>query len=258
MTQLTDNEYWTEFWHANVRHQPIDLNSYEYSEIFGLFKRVRDRIGIDRVKILEVGCGNTAWLPFLEKTFGWEVVGIDNNEYVLKITTEIFHQERIKGELLQRDLFEDNADLVHRFDVVYSGGLVEHFGDLDVITGRIARFVNKGGYIVTTVPNLMNCAVLVQRIVGPNTLKAHKVVKLENLIASHERLYFKTIYAGYLGFGVSLVPDRSTHMRRLLIAATSKIFAAARAGTRMLSGHIPRSRATASALAYVGQLSNHS
>jgi SAM-dependent methyltransferase len=74
-------------------------------------------------------------------------------------------------EVYEGDMFK--SDLQRRYDVVLSGGLIEHFTDPAAALERHHRWVSPGGTIVVTVPNFRGLNGEVQRRLNPENLALH-------------------------------------------------------------------------------------
>ena len=95
--------------------------------------------------ILEVGCGNSTWLPYLARKTGASVAGIDYAETGCQLARQRLEQAGLPGRIICADLFKVSAQEVGQFDLVYSLGLAEHFVDLPGVLAKLAEFVRPGG-----------------------------------------------------------------------------------------------------------------
>jgi 2-polyprenyl-3-methyl-5-hydroxy-6-metoxy-1,4-benzoquinol methylase len=255
MRALTTKDYWTNHWEKSP-YRLVSLDSHFDFEFFKLFSRINNRLNhLDKIQILEVGCGNSAWLPFLNKTFGWEITGLDYNELGVNRSNIILKEMGVKGIILKRDLFEDNTDLMNNFDIVYSAGFVEHFDDLEKVILNLKKFLKPNGYILKTVPNLFNYSTIICKIVGNKILSVHKLINLEELVNGHELNGFETIDCRYVGFGGTVVPDTYNLLSKLYVFINRKCFGLVRKTIQFLNLDLPINRKTATIIAYIGKLS---
>ena len=153
-------------------------------------------------EVLELGCGASRWLPYLALRKGCRVTGLDYEPSAVALTIANMRGAGAPGEILCRDAFSvgENADLVGRFDVVYSMGLLEHFADIGKCLDAAARYLRPRGVIVTTVPNLQGVNWALQRFGDLRVLQTHVVYDVTRLRERHERTGFVTRAAGYIGF----------------------------------------------------------
>jgi SAM-dependent methyltransferase len=152
--------------------------------------------------VLELGCGASPWLPYLELRKGCRVTGLDYEPSAVELTVANMRGAGAQGEVLCRDAFalRDNADLVGRFDLVYSLGLMEHFSDLVACLRAARHYLRPGGLIVTLVPNLQGVNWALQRIADLRVLETHVVYDVNRLRQRHEEAGFSTVAADYLGY----------------------------------------------------------
>jgi len=153
-------------------------------------------------RLLEIGCGRSRWLPFLAKERGVEASGVDIEPYAAELARANLLGCGVAGEILCRDAFvlRQNEDLLERFDLVYSMGVMEHFDDVVDRLAVLARYLRPGGRILTTVPNLHGVNWALQRLADRETLEMHVVYDPARLRRAHEQAGFRTIASGYRGF----------------------------------------------------------
>src|SRR3989442_3673505 len=140
--RLTSEEYWESSWRRRRTPTPPRASWYPDRRFIELFGSLGDR---NRSKVLEVGAGGTRWLPHLGLTWGAEVWGLDYSPRGCAVARDALAGAGVRGTILERDLFDRNDDLLERFDLVSSLGLVEHFDDASVAVGAISRYVRPGG-----------------------------------------------------------------------------------------------------------------
>jgi ubiquinone/menaquinone biosynthesis C-methylase UbiE/uncharacterized protein YbaR (Trm112 family) len=111
------------------------------------FKTLRNK------KYLEIGCG-----PFFIgqelAQMGSFVVGIDYSMNALRLAKFYLEEEKIKNYLLvcgdiSKMPFKENT-----FDLLYGGGVIEHFKDTVGVVKENFRVLKKGGIAFNTVPYL--------------------------------------------------------------------------------------------------------
>lgn len=156
--------------------------------------------------ILEVGCGNSHWLPYLGKSFGARVAGLDYSPIGCEQARAHLDANNVEGEIHCADLFAKHEAFAERFDFVYSLGLVEHFEDLDFVLTSLARFVKPGGVLFTEVPNLGSIHGLLSWVYQPAVLAKHQIITLSGLKAAHARIGLNVTGGDYVGlFSLNLV-----------------------------------------------------
>jgi 2-polyprenyl-6-hydroxyphenyl methylase/3-demethylubiquinone-9 3-methyltransferase len=172
-------------------------------------------------RVLEIGCGRSAWLPHLVRTFGCSVFGIDIEEYAAELARANLAGAGARGEILCRDAFalEPRDPLRESFDLVYSMGVLEHYDDVVERLAILRGYLRPGGRILTTVPNLQGVNWLLQRLADLRTLETHVIYDRRRLALIHEQAGFRTLASGYAGFCdahlSSAAGARSAFRRRL-------------------------------------------
>lgn len=110
-----------------------------------------------KVKVLDVGCGETAGYRFLQEKglkigvslAGLEYHVVDNNpaiEPLLKGTGIIFHLSDIMN---MEQVFEKES-----FDVIVASEIIEHVVETDKFINILGNLLKGDGYIYLTTPNL--------------------------------------------------------------------------------------------------------
>jgi SAM-dependent methyltransferase len=183
------------------------------------FQRIRDRqlaALFDRYlppsgqsSVLELGCGASRWLPYLAIHKGCEAVGVDYEPSAVELTVANMRGAGAEGAILCRDAFDwrANADLLDRFDLVYSLGLLEHFDDVVERIRSVVRYVRTDGVVLTMVPNFQGINWLLQRYGDLGVLQTHVVYDVAQLRRRHEEAGLVTLTAGYTGFYDGFVSD---------------------------------------------------
>jgi len=156
--------------------------------------------------ILEIGCGNSTWLPYLAKITNAQVTGIDYSEEGCRLALQRLKQDGIQGKIVCEDIFKANHEIIGQYDFVYSLGVVEHFSDLTGILKEELRFVKPGGILFTEIPNLKySIHGLLSWIYQPELLKKHNKISKKELIKAYESCCLKNIevnYAGIFSLGI--------------------------------------------------------
>jgi SAM-dependent methyltransferase len=169
--------------------------------------------------VLELGCGASRWLPYLALQHGCRVTGLDYEPAAAELARANLRGAGVEGEVLCRDAFvaRGNEDLAGRFDLVYSGGVLEHFADVVSCLAAIRRYLRPGGVILTIVPNLQGINWALQRLGDLNVLQTHVIYNAARLRRRHEEAGFQTLAWGYAGFYngfVSATSSRTPPWRR--------------------------------------------
>lgn len=150
-------------------------------------------------RILEVGCGNSTWLPYIANKYGIEVFGLDYSEKGCAQALKRLEVEGVKSKVWCDDLFNISNEEIGQFDFVYSLGLIEHFEDTENIMENLLNLVNDGGVLLSEVPNLYSIHGLLSYIYQPEQLDKHVFLSPKKLTDSLENLNVSEIEAKHLG-----------------------------------------------------------
>lgn len=156
--------------------------------------------------ILEVGCGNSVWLPYLARATGARVSGIDYSEEGCRLAKENLAREGMAGEIICGDIFDLDGAGVGTFDLVYSLGLVEHFSSLNSVLGKLAQFAGAGGTVLTEVPNLYSLHGFMAGLYQPTLLAKHRIIRKAELVRAYRETGLEVSCQGYAGlFSLGIV-----------------------------------------------------
>lgn len=176
-------EYWSSFWQQYTMPPPVqltppDASNYAFREIHSFYEKVLPK---GSLQLAEIGCGNSVYLSYYHRYFGYAVSGLDYSAYGCEQTRKILERDCVPGTIHQGDLFHPPAALTGTFDIVCSFGVVEHFDDTTDVIRHIAAFSKPGGLIVTTIPNLTGITGWLQKWMNRPVYNIHRVMGLKEL-----------------------------------------------------------------------------
>lgn len=150
--------FWSNQWKNSPLSPPIDvmlddINYYPDKRAHLYIKKILSGFDTKGKSLLEIGCGNSAYLPFFAKEYGLNVSGLDYSEHGCEQASQILSREGVKGSIYCADFFSPPAQLLNSFDFVISMGVVEHFSDTAGILKIFSGFLKEDGILITTVPN---------------------------------------------------------------------------------------------------------
>jgi SAM-dependent methyltransferase len=150
--------------------------------------------------MIELGSAPGASLLRWRKHFQYEVFGADTSSVGLNLQQEFFARNGIdERHSLATDFLDPafHSEYVQFFDVVYSGGLIEHFTDPSVAISAHLRILKPGGLLVVTIPNLRGIYrhLLPRQIVQAHNVSIMTLPAFQALFPSH----VQTLFCGYLG-----------------------------------------------------------
>lgn len=199
ISQLTDQCYWDKIYlKASVNclshWHPV---GYEERALAFMFDQV---FAAGNVKsVLEVGCGNSTWLPYLAQKYNVAVTGIDYSEEGVLLARQQLLHAGVAGKIHHADIFAVNCDEIGTFDLVYSLGVIEHFENTDEVVNILIRFVKQHGLLLAEVPNLFSIHGLAMRLYQPEVYSRHRVLRCNQLQEVYERNGLEDVNVSILG-----------------------------------------------------------
>jgi SAM-dependent methyltransferase len=183
---LTDQTYWDSVWSftdEHLREAPsvtADRDSHQahLAQLFRSYLRPGRRF-------LEVGAGGSPWPAWVAARVGAEGWGIDFSPGGLALSAACAARDGTRVHLVEGDFFDREKLPAGAFDVVYSGGFVEHFPDAQPLMERMAELLAPGGVVITAVPNLDGVNGVLQKLVDADCFSRHVVFTPDTLDAAH-------------------------------------------------------------------------
>lgn len=202
--------YWDRVWRNAPLPKPADpcargLNNYITLRFHQYFSHVFSLLDAGGKKLLEIGCARSAWLPYFAKEFGFRVFGIDHSEIGCQQALEVLASSGVKGNVLCADFFSPHESMLEGFDVVVSFGVVEHFDDTTACIRALARFLKRGGMLITSIPNFVGLVGVLQRLLNKAVYNVHVPLRADELWKAQEAACLKVLRCHYFlsaNFGV--------------------------------------------------------
>lgn len=208
--QVTSKEYWDTYWTpGNLRYPTYSVADGVFYSYLLLFKKylsdTRQRLGKQRLRVLDCGSGEGLILRFLAEQFeDLEIWGIEYSDAHFKAKAWI-DQKKYDIRLIHGDLLKGwDPDFIGYFDVVASFGLIEHFKNPAEILTQMSHALTKGGCLITIIPNFDGLYNLLWKVYDSENYKYHVPIKKEALIELHNGLGLKEVT--YLRLGPTTVP----------------------------------------------------
>jgi 2-polyprenyl-3-methyl-5-hydroxy-6-metoxy-1,4-benzoquinol methylase len=225
-THLTDKAYWDRSYEAE-RVGMINVDG---------FRGITDAIILDRIssliapgsRVLEIGAGDSPWLPFLAGRIGnAHFTGLDYSELGCERLRRRATDEGVPIEVICADMFSPDPQLLGRFDVLISFGVVEHFLNLAEVMTAFRRFLVPAGRVFTLIPNMAGSIGAITRWLDRSVYERHVAHTTESLVEGHRAGGFVIDQAGYLGsvnFGVlSAAAARERRLRYQAYVAATRV-----------------------------------
>lgn len=158
-------------------------------------------------KILEVGCGNSTWIPYFSKKYNVDIDGIDYSPAGCELARRRIELSDAGGTIYCQDIYQDASSLYEKYDFVYSLGVVEHFTDTSNIIKTLLKFLKKGGNLFTEVPNAYSFPYYyISKAYHSEVLKKHYKVGLNELMIAYQQNNMSNISTGAIGmYSLSMI-----------------------------------------------------
>lgn len=156
-------------------------------------------------RAIELGCAPGRTLLAFCARFGFEPFGVDYSEAGYQATLNEFQRQGIDPRGIVHGDFTDPAfRRRHResFDVVFSGGLIEHFTNPAAVVAFHVELLKPGGQLVISVPNLRATMYYpFASVAMPDVLAAHNlnIMHLPAFKALFANQPLHTHYCDHLG-----------------------------------------------------------
>lgn len=173
MNSMTDATFWDAHWEQYQLPRRVDLRSYFSYRCDRMFRSVVPRVPNGR--FIDVGSGLGQWLIYFRENFGYDVVGVDTSPVACDRARQNLRLAGVDGEVLCSDILTAPLE-EESFDVVYSGGLIEHFDDPFPIVQRMSRLVKPGGIHIVSVPNLRSIYWTLRERLDPEVDHNHREI----------------------------------------------------------------------------------
>lgn len=162
-------EKWNDLYKKNLQNKAYEAEKKEYDRRYlkdtlnQIFEYYHFR---ENNSYLEIGCGPMFLGQELAKR-GLNVIGIDFSLPGLIIAKKMMEDKGIKNYLLIHGDIKDMPLKKNTIDIIYGGGVIEHFKKTDLIVAEMHRVLKGGGICFNTVPQL-NLGTLTYRQIWGN------------------------------------------------------------------------------------------
>lgn len=195
---LTDESYWTRLWDGQqhkVRHlRWVYVANRQLAQLFQ-----RALANFNHPTLIELGCADSLWLPYLAKKYDSECYGIDFSELGCQLAQRNLALAGAEGTILCEDIFLFTKTHTADFDFVYSMGLIEHFTSPQAVLEEMYSLLKPEGTMLTIIPNLRGMYTPIARIASPKLLATHRVIPPITLVEMLRNVGFQVTEFGYTG-----------------------------------------------------------
>jgi 2-polyprenyl-3-methyl-5-hydroxy-6-metoxy-1,4-benzoquinol methylase len=206
VSTLTKKEDWDQGYAS--RKEIVDLNFGWRDHTNYLIVKKIEEIGLDGKSVLEIGAGDSPWLPyFARKHPGSRFAGLDYSkagcERLAERAAAICQATTI--DIYHQDMFAMESALHGRFDLVLSFGVVEHFTELSHALLAQREYLKDKGLMFSLIPNMAGSIGYLTKLFNRKIYEMHNPHDWHSFFDGHRGAGLTVISGGYLGsinFGV--------------------------------------------------------
>jgi 2-polyprenyl-3-methyl-5-hydroxy-6-metoxy-1,4-benzoquinol methylase len=221
-------ELWNSLWSSKTSSREIGYPRLRHWEVqyAAFFDEAFSHLGGTRGKrILEIGAGDSGWLPYYSKRWGFEVTGLDYSPVGCERAAALAKRANVHVEVVLSDMFAPPPEIEGTFDALVSIGVVEHYEDTARTLEAMSRFLRPGGVIATIVPNIPGLQGWLFRRFNRPFYDIHVPIDVTKMRTAHEKAGLEVVRCNHLmslNLGVfnvvGLDPARlSTKLKRIML-----------------------------------------
>ena len=144
-----------EWWDPDGKFKPLHkFNpiriSYIKDSITNIFKIKNQNKPLERIKILDIGCGG-GLLSEPMKRLGADVVGIDASNKNIQVAK--IHAKKNKLDIKYICTSPENFETKNKFDVILNMEIIEHVEDVDFFLKSCSKLLKKNGIMFVATLN---------------------------------------------------------------------------------------------------------
>jgi len=199
MNELTTQELWEAFYVSGTKKdifKDVKVNAV-YRETAKFLNKHRNYF--QDKSVIEFGCGDSQWLPYLSKTFNCKVSGVDYTEIGIQMAKKKLDFYKIEGELFHDNIVNFASNTKNKYDVVVSFGLLEHFHDRDDIYKSAVKISGEHGIFFALVPNLEYINLWWAQKFNKKLMSWHTSTPMTDVLQELRNNKFKVIACNYIG-----------------------------------------------------------
>ncbi|MBT9550654.1 MAG: class I SAM-dependent methyltransferase [Hydrogenophaga sp.] len=221
--RLTSSAFWDSCYDGRVPAPFDDQNWRNYVSI--QLTRLVETLNLDQKEICEVGGGDGEMLAYFAKRHPSSKFSvIDFSPAGCELARNRASREGVSLDVHQADLFSPPKELLERFDLVISHGVVEHFTDLANTMSAKKSLLRDGGKIFTLIPNFASPVyAFLCKHWSKTVYEDHVPHTMRSFLEGHKNAGLKPLNNGYLGsmeFGMLSMamhgPERKSSIDRQL------------------------------------------
>lgn len=229
-------KFWNDSWAGSAVTPAVDptdtrLANWVNRRFHRLFLRLFDKSQASGMRLLEIGCAKSAWLPYFAKEFGFRVCGIDYSPIGARMARDVLQVNGVDAEIVCADLFSPPQQMLGAFDVVVSFGVAEHFEDTTAYLIAASQFLKPGGTLVTSIPNMVGWIDALQKAINKPVYDIHELLDPAVLMEAHALAGLDVLQCDYFlftSFGVSSLTGvsmstASSFLKKVCVAILGRV-----------------------------------
>ncbi|MBX3486374.1 MAG: class I SAM-dependent methyltransferase [Candidatus Paracaedibacteraceae bacterium] len=213
------NDYWDHNWSQTDFPQLFDpndhsLDNYVNLQLHEYFQKLIN--GRKEFSVLEIGCANSIWPIYFHRYFNADVYGLDYSKVGSEKSRNLLKYYHVPGKIYCENLFSPPTELLEKFDLVVSFGVVEHFEDTAHCLKSCSAFVKPGGLLLTLIPNIPSIIGFIQKFVDKEVYDVHVPLTKKNMIDAHQSATLELEHCDYfMSMNLNVVNSGSFSSHRL-------------------------------------------
>ena len=166
-------------------------------------------------RVLEIGSAPGDTLVDFAQRLRMEPFGVEYSEEGAEVNRRLFKAHGLNPDnVIHADLFAEDFQNRFRgaFDVVYSGGFIEHFSDPSDVVDKHLNLLADGGYLIVLIPNLRGLNYVLTSVFARHLIAIHnlKIMKLRELRKLFDEARLIPLTCAYYGtFSFDLFSDEA-------------------------------------------------
>lgn len=203
--RLSDKEFWEGFYARQKANIVSEKGKYLLEN--HLRKIFRKYLPLSDQSFIEFGCGNSDWLPYFGKFFGFSVSGIDYSERGIALIKKKLEINDVLGDIYFMDFFNLPGEFFNRFNIAASFGVIEHFEHPYKVLRIFSDTLIPKGLMVTVVPKMTGIQGWLQKTGHRDIFLRHKALELAQFIDEHKKAGLEIVAAveiGLITLGINL------------------------------------------------------
>ncbi|MCJ7563456.1 MAG: class I SAM-dependent methyltransferase [Candidatus Aminicenantes bacterium] len=205
---------WEENWSGVSSGHYEDLNWDFKNYAFRLFdEHCQNYLNKKRyTTLLDMGSGDGRWMIYFAKRFGYKVAGIDYSHHACVLCAKNLKLAKVDGEVFTADFL--HQEIPGQFDVVYLGGVIEHYQDPLFVLSKALTYLSPGGTLINWIPTSNGLSNFYVRLFDFKQLKRVVPIDGQKMEEWYDILELKKIEIHYNGsFSLNMFPIQKIKTR---------------------------------------------